>query len=175
LKKSKVLEILFLTATDLCPPEDEEKYKVYISLSEEMEPVDQLYFKVPACLGTKCFTNHGFEVLDSSHKGCKLNFVSLKKGPRNKWAFANEDNLGELPEWVKEKDADAAKEVDLDDVVEFTDNQQIREDFSIKLDKGEVSCCQEYYAWAKERSVAMGVKVAENMTILKNIEKLSVV
>ena len=130
-----------------------------------------MYFKVPACLGTKCFTNHGFEVVDSSYKGCKLNFVSLKKGPRNKWAFANEDNLGDLPEWVKEKDADAAKEVDLDAVLEFTHNQEIREDFTIKLKKDEVSCYQEYYAWAETRSVAMSVKVAENMAILKNIEK----
>jgi hypothetical protein len=60
-------------------------------------------------------------------------------------------------------------------MVEFKDNQQIREDFAIKLDKGEVSCCQEYYAWTKERSVAMGVKVAENMAVLKNIEKLALV
>jgi hypothetical protein len=126
-------------------------------------------------VGNKCFNAHGFEVLDSSYKGCKLNFVSLKKGPNNKWAFANEDQQSELPEWVKEKDADVAKEVDLDAVIEFKDNQQIREDFAMKLRKGEVSCCQEYYAYAEERSVAMGVKVAENMAILRNIEKLSVV
>lgn len=87
MKKSEVLEILFLTATDLCPAEDEENYKVYLSLSDEKDPVDQLYFKVATCLGNKCFTNHGFEVVDSSYKGCKLSFVSLKKGPRNKWAF----------------------------------------------------------------------------------------
>ena len=47
----------------------------------------------------------------------------------------------------------------------------MREDFTIKLRKDEVSCYQEYYAKAKERSVAMSVKVAENMVVLKNIEK----
>jgi len=41
----------------------------------------------------------------------------------------------------------------------------------LKLDKGEVSCYQEYFQKAKERSVDMGVKVAENMAVLKNIEK----
>lgn len=41
MKKSEVGWMLILTASSLSPPEDEEKYKIYLSLSEENEPVDQ--------------------------------------------------------------------------------------------------------------------------------------
>jgi hypothetical protein len=39
------------------------------------------------------------------------------------------------------------------------------------MEKREVSCYQEYFGKARERSVDMGIKVSENMQALKNIEK----
>ena len=54
---------------------------------------------------------------------------------------------------------------------EFESNQQVREDFSIKLKKGKVCNYHEYYALTEKRSITMSIKVAENMPVLKNIEK----
>jgi hypothetical protein len=46
---------------------------------------------------------------------------------------------------VKEKEEEATKELDLNSITEFTDARQIKIDFMLKLDKGGVSCYQEYF------------------------------
>jgi hypothetical protein len=51
-KKSEIVEYLVMAPTDDLRP----RYKVFIGLSEEMNPVDRHCFTGPTYIGEKCFT-----------------------------------------------------------------------------------------------------------------------
>ncbi len=93
-------------------------YKIYIDLNDTMEGVSRDYFSAPAYKGYKFFSDQEFRVVNSSHYGCQVKFSKWKRS--GLWSLDVEAD--EQPDWLKEKDADALKEVDLSTITEFTDN-----------------------------------------------------
>lgn len=114
--KIRIVEYLVMA-----PVEDlRHRYKVFIGLSEKFAPVERDYFARSAYKGNQCFGEEQFKVITCSVGGCRVKFAGWKSS--REWAFPEDADLSLLPDWVKEKEADAAKEVNLDSITEFTDN-----------------------------------------------------
>ena len=77
-------------------------------------------------------------MIENCYKGCKHIFISLLNPPNNKYAWLEEP--AEVPSWFTEKKANVEKDLDLKSMIEFKSVKELKIDFMIKLDKGEISC-----------------------------------
>ena len=93
-------DFFVLVATDLGP---QDTYKIYILLSENLDPQCCQYFSKPGYRGHSCFIEQDFEVLDHSIKGCKARFVACLEPPRNEYCWLIELDEDDIPEWIKER------------------------------------------------------------------------
>ena len=65
--------------------------------------------------------------------------------------------MDDLPKWIKEKETDVVKNLNLDDRLEFKNNKELKTDFLAKLISKEVSGYQQYCKIISARSLHMGV------------------
>ena len=74
---------------------------------------------------------------------------------KNTHAFYSDEPLDALPDWIKEKEIDAEKDLNLDEMTEFKNKKELKEDFLSKLLHNKVSSVEEYYSLAQDRSISM--------------------
>ena len=60
-----------------------------------------------------------------------------------------------MPDWIKEKEIDAEKDLNLDEITEFKNKKELKEDFLSKLVHNKVTSVEEYYSLAQDRSISM--------------------
>ena len=107
----------------MCSTSNETSHKVFIQFDNKFPGVHRQHFISNERLGNRLFNEQKFKVIASSTADCQRFFALAKKSEN--YAFYNDFSLETLPEWIKEKEDDADKDLNLDEKTEFENKKEL--------------------------------------------------